>query len=205
VNTDEPITTEILDELFPIRPEELTALHARLASSAHRTGILDIAYTTITTPVGPLLLAASDTGLIRVAYECEDFEAVLHKLAEDISPRILCAPQRLATATDQLLEYFAGRRRQFDLALDRRLSAGFRYAVQSVLPDIEYGRTATYKEVAELVGNPAAVRAVGTACATNPLPVVVPCHRVLRSDGGIGGYIGGAEVKTALLALERAA
>jgi methylated-DNA-[protein]-cysteine S-methyltransferase len=102
-----------------------------------------------------------------------------------------------------LEEYFAGRRRSFDLPLDHALSSGFRAQVQRLLPGIGYGRTRTYKEVAELAGNPRAVRAVGTACATNPLPLVVPCHRVLRSDGGLGGYLGGTEAKEALLALER--
>jgi methylated-DNA-[protein]-cysteine S-methyltransferase len=101
-------------------------------------------------------------------------------------------------------EYFDRRRRTFDLPLDLSLSRGFRQLVQRHLPEIGYGETRSYREVAELVGNPKAVRAVGTACATNPLPVVVPCHRVLRTDGSLGGYIGGLEAKTTLLQLEAA-
>lgn len=192
-------------ELFPIDPRTLDALHDRVVEAARRDGLLDVAYRTVDTPVGPLLLAATDTGLVRVAYEREDFDAVLGTLAERLSPRILRSPARLDDAARQLDEYFAGHRRAFDLRLDHALSAGFRRTVQGWLPDIAYGHTATYGEVAAAVGNPKAVRAVGSACATNPLPVVVPCHRVLRSDGSLGGYVGGPQAKTTLLTLERAA
>lgn len=192
-------------ELFPIDPRTLDALHDRVVEAARRDGLLDVAYRTVDTPVGPLLLAATDTGLVRVAYEREDFDAVLGTLAERLSPRILRSPARLDDAARQLDEYFAGHRRAFDLRLDHALSAGFRRTVQGWLPDIAYGHTATYGEVAAAVGNPKAVRAVGSACATNPLPVVVPCHRVLRSDGSLGGYVGGPRAKTTLLTLERAA
>ena len=192
-------------ELFPIDPRTLDALHDRLVEAARRDGLLDVAYRTVDTPVGPLLLAATDAGLVRVAYEREDFDAVLGTLAERLSPRILRDSARLDDTARQLDEYFAGHRRAFDLRLDHALSAGFRRTVQGWLPDIAYGHTATYGEVAAAVGNPKAVRAVGSACATNPLPVVVPCHRVLRSDGSLGGYVGGPDAKTALLTLERAA
>jgi methylated-DNA-[protein]-cysteine S-methyltransferase len=192
-------------KLFPLDPRTLDALHDRLVEAARRDGLLDVAYRTVDTPVGPLLLAATDAGLVRVAYEREDFDAVLGTLAERLSPRILRDEARLDVAARQLDEYFAGHRRAFDLRLDHALSAGFRRTVQGWLPDIAYGRTATYGEVAAAVGNPKAVRAVGSACATNPLPVVVPCHRVLRSDGSLGGYIGGPDAKTTLLTLERAA
>ncbi|BBY50009.1 methylated-DNA--protein-cysteine methyltransferase [Mycolicibacterium arabiense] len=192
-------------ELFPIDPRALDALHDRVVEAARRDGLLDVAYRTVDTPVGPLLLAATDAGLVRVAYEREDFDAVLGTLAERLSPRILRSPARLDDAARQLDEYFAGHRRAFDLRLDHALSAGFRRTVQGWLPDIAYGHTATYGEVAAAVGNPKAVRAVGSACATNPLPVVVPCHRVLRSDGSLGGYVGGPQAKTTLLTLERAA
>ncbi len=139
---------------------------------------------------------------MRVAFEREDFDAVLESLAVRVSPRILQAPRRLDSAAAQLDDYFAGTRHTFELPVDYALSTGFRRMVQRHLPHIGYGHTQTYKEVAALVGNPKAVRAVGTACATNPLPVVVPCHRVLRSDGGLGGYIGGLDAKTTLLTLE---
>jgi methylated-DNA-[protein]-cysteine S-methyltransferase len=129
---------------------------------------------------------------------------VLQVLADRISPRILSAPIRLEAATRELDEYFAGRRRQFDLSLDLRLSAGFRRTVLTHLPEIGYGHTASYAAVAQLAGSPRAIRAVGTACATNPLPVIVPCHRVVRSDGSIGGYLGGPDAKRILLSLEAA-
>jgi len=105
----------------------------------------------------------------------------------------------------EIEEYFAGRRSQFDVALDFRLSQGFRRNVLGRLCEIGYGQTASYAAVAAAAGNPKAVRAVGSACATNPLPIVVPCHRVVRSDGSIGQYAGGLEAKRTLLALEAAA
>lgn len=190
---------------FPVAPADLELLHARLEHDAATAGVLDVAYRTLDTPVGTLLLAATPAGLVRVAFEREGLDAVLGDLAERISARVLRAPARLDAAVSQLEEYFAGARRVFELPLDHRLSAGFRLAVRRALPDIAYGHTMTYREVAELVGNPKAVRAVGSACATNPLPVVVPCHRVLRSDGTLGGYLGGLDAKTTLLTLEGAA
>lgn len=190
---------------FPIEPGATDALHARLAANAQRLGLLDVAYRFVDTPVGPLLLAATETGLVRVAFESEDFDAVLTTLAAKLSPRILLAPRRLDKVAVQLDEYFAGTRRGFEVPVDYALSSGFRQTVQQYLPLIEYGHTRSYKEVAASVGNPNAVRAVGTACATNPLPVVIPCHRVLRSDGSLGGYLGGLEAKSTLLELEHAA
>jgi methylated-DNA-[protein]-cysteine S-methyltransferase len=184
---------------------DLAALHARLEREAERAGVLDVAYTTIDSPVGSLLLAATERGLVRVAYEREGHDRVLDTLAARLSPRVLRAPKRLDTARRELDEYFTGGRTTFDLPLDFALSGGFRETVQRELSRIAYGHTLSYKDVATVVGNPGAVRAVGTACATNPLPVVVPCHRVLRADGGLGGYIGGLDAKTALLTLEKAA
>ena len=183
----------------------LSRLRGRLELAAAAEGLLDVAYSTIDSPVGTLLLAATPAGLVRVAYDTEDHEGVLDTLSRRLSPRVLRAPRRLDAAARELDEYFAGRRRAFDLPLDLSLSAGFRRLVQRHLPEIGYGQTRSYRQVAELVGNPKAVRAVGTACATNPLPVVVPCHRVLRSDGTLGGYVGGLAAKTALLHLEAAA
>ncbi|MGH3583402.1 MAG: methylated-DNA--[protein]-cysteine S-methyltransferase [Mycobacterium sp.] len=183
---------------------DLAALQARLAADADRDGVLDIAYRVVDSPVGSLLIAATDQGLLRVAFAGEGHDAVLQQLADKVSPRILLAPERLDAAAHALDEYFAGTRRHFDLPLDWRLSAGFRNTVLRHLPDIGYGHTASYAAVAALAGNPKAVRAVGTACATNPLPVVVPCHRVVRSDGTMGGYLGGAEAKRLLLDLEAA-
>lgn len=189
------------------RPDDdtLEQLHARLGAAAEREKLLDVAYRHIDSPVGSLLLAATETGLVRVAYAREDYEAVLAVLAERIGPRILRAPGRLEDAARQLGEYFAGERTHFELRLDDRLSTGFRRRVLAQLPEIGYGRTVSYAALAQLAGSPKAVRAVGTACGTNPLPVVVPCHRVVRSDGTAGGYIGGPEAKHVLLTLEAAA
>jgi methylated-DNA-[protein]-cysteine S-methyltransferase len=186
-------------------PDRLADLHNRLAAAAGRDGVLDVAYRTVDSPVGQLLLAATDQGLIRVAYAREDHDAVLQQLADKVSPRILLAPARLDAVARELDEYFGRARRTFDVPLDWRLAAGFRAAVLHHLPEIGYGRTASYADVAALAGSPKAVRAVGTACAKNPLPVVVPCHRVVRSDGAMGGYLGGPEAKRLLLDLEAAA
>jgi methylated-DNA-[protein]-cysteine S-methyltransferase len=180
-------------------------LHARLAAAAAEAGILDIAFRTVDTPVGTLLLAATEKGLVRVAYATEDHDRVLDQLANRVSPRVLRAPARLDPAARQLGEYFAGRRHAFELPLDFELTRGFRRTVLGHLPGIGYGTTASYAAVAAAVGNPRAVRAVGSACATNPLPVVLPCHRVVRSDGTLGEYVGGPAVKRALLTLEAAA
>lgn len=198
------------DEAFPvpaapIGPETLATLHRRLEAAAQAEGLVDVAYTTVDSPVGRLLLATTPRGLIRVAFAIEDHDQVLESLAAKVSPRILRAPRQLDAAARELDEYFDHKRLAFDLALDLSLSRGFRQLVQRHLPEIGYGQTRSYKEMAEMVGNPKAIRAVGTACATNPLPVVVPCHRVLRADGSLGGYIGGLEAKTILLELEAAA
>ncbi len=152
-----------------------------------------------------MLLAATDKGLVRVAFEREDHDQVLETLGARISARVLHAPERVATAAREIDEYFAGHRFSFDLPLDFALSSGFRRWVQQYLSRIGCGHTRTYKDVAQLVDSPRAVRAVGTACATNPLPVVVPCHRVLRTDGSLGGYIGGLDAKATLLTLEETA
>jgi methylated-DNA-[protein]-cysteine S-methyltransferase len=189
----------------PSDAETLLRLRDRLGLAADAEGLLDIAYTTIDSPVGTLLLAATPKGLVRVAYEIEDHDRVLDTLAQRLSPRVLRAPKRLDPAARELDEYFGRQRRVFDVPLDLSLSKGFRQLVQRHLPEIGYGQTRTYKQVAELVGNPKAFRAVGTACATNPLPVVVPCHRVLPASGASGGYVGGPDAKKALLSLEAAA
>jgi methylated-DNA-[protein]-cysteine S-methyltransferase len=202
IQTDDDVTAALS---MPVDTDTLDRLHRRLQRAAERERLIDVAYTTIDTPVGSLLLAATTKGLIRVAYDRENHDAVLQSLADRVSPRILRAPQRLDIAVREIEEYFAGRRTGFDLPIDFSLSHGFREQVQRHLSQIAYGRTESYKDVAVIVGKPKAVRAVGTACATNPLPIVVPCHRVLRADGTLGGYVGGLAAKTALLDLERAA
>jgi len=195
------------DDLFATSADAdtLARLHRKLEQAAEDEGLLDVAYRTVDSPVGTLLLAATPLGLVRVAYDVEGHDHVLDTLASRLSPRVLRAPKRLDAVARELDEYFGGRRRSFDVPLDLSLSRGFRLRVQQRLPSIEYAQTRSYQQVAELVGNPKAVRAVGTACATNPLPVVLPCHRVLRADGTPGGYVGGPAAKTTLLSLEAAA
>ena len=182
----------------------LDRLHARLVDAAAADDTLDIAYRMLDTPLGPLLLAATPAGLLRVAYESEDHDTVLTSLAERVSPRVLRAPGRLDDVAREIEDYFAGRRTTFDLPLDLQLAHGFRREVLTHLRDIAYGATASYSAVAAAAGRPTAVRAVGTACAVNPLPIVIPCHRVVRSDGSIGAYLGGVAAKQALLSLEAA-
>jgi methylated-DNA-[protein]-cysteine S-methyltransferase len=184
---------------------QMAALHTRLISEAQAAGLLDLGYRTLDTPVGTLLLAATPAGLVRVAFSREGVEDVLAELAVKLSPRILAAPGRLDDTVRQLEEYFAGRRHRFELPLDLSLSSGFRRTVLAYLPRITYGQTASYATVAAAVHNPRAVRAVGSACATNPLPLVIPCHRVIRSDGMAGSYRGGSDVKRQLLDMEAAA
>jgi methylated-DNA-[protein]-cysteine S-methyltransferase len=185
--------------------EEVERLHRRLEEFAEAAKILDVAYATIDTPVGMLLLATTERGLLRVAFEIEGFDRVIDELGRRVSPRILKSPKKLERAAFEIDEYFGRRRQKFDLDLDFALSSGFRQVVQRYLSHIPYGTTESYKQVAVLVGSPKAVRAVGTACATNPLPIVVPCHRVLRTNGELGGYLGGLAMKTSLLKLEGAA
>lgn len=194
-----------LSHLFPLDEEHMRRVRQLLDDQAGDAGLVDVGYTVIDSPIGALLLAATSRGLVRVAFDSEDHDAVLAKLAEKISPRVLEADAQLAPIAAQVEEYFAGQRRDFDIPLDRRLSSGFRREVQRQLSEIPYGTTQSYSEVAAAIGQPTAVRAVGTACAQNPIPLVVPCHRVLRSDGSLGGYRGGLPAKQQLLELEAAA
>ena len=198
---DHPLETPP-EELFDVDPGTLERLRARLGEQAGSSGELDVAYRLLDSPLGPLLLACTERGVVRLGYACEGFDGVLQGLADAVGPRVLRSPSRLDEAARQLEEYFEGRRQAFELPLDRRLSAGFRGEVQRYLPSIAYGSTVSYGRIAATLGRPRAVRAVGTACATNPLPVIIPCHRVLRADGSLGGYVGGTEAKRSLLALE---
>jgi len=198
----EPERSDFFVALPAIDEETTRRLHDRFVREAETAGLLDVAYRTIDSPVGPLLLAATAKGLVRVAYGREGHEKVLARLARELSPRVLHAPARLDAAAKEIDEYFAGLRQGFDLPLDWTLARGFRRVVLTRLRAIGYGRTASYAAIAMAVGNPKAMRAVGTACATNPIPVVVPCHRVVRSDGSIGQYVGGVDAKRTLLTLE---
>ncbi|WP_352300320.1 methylated-DNA--[protein]-cysteine S-methyltransferase [Kineosporia sp. NBRC 101731] len=183
--------------------DQQAVLRARLARAAGEHDLLDVAYRTIDTELGPLLLAATPQGLVRVAFAVEGHEKVLTDLADRVGPRVLHAPAQLDLAAHQIDEYLHGGRQHFDLMLDLRLASGsFRHSVLTHLQTLAYGSTASYAAVAVAAGSPKAVRAVGTACARNPLPVVVPCHRVVRSDGTMGQYVGGPAAKQTLLQLE---
>jgi methylated-DNA-[protein]-cysteine S-methyltransferase len=197
------MTANLFDELAA-DDGDLARLHQRLEHDADADGVLDVAYRTIDTPVGSLLLAASTVGLIRVAYDIEGHDAVLARIADTVSPRILRAPARLDNVARQIDEYFAKRRTAFEVPVDLRLAEGFRRSVIEHLRAIGYGHRESYATVAAAIGRPRAVRAVGTACAHNPLPVVIPCHRVVRSDGSTGQYVGGPQAKSTLLDLEAA-
>ncbi len=199
---DDPMIAELQRAVGEPDPATMTGLHAVLAAAAEREELLDVAYRIVDSPFGPLLVAATPLGLVRVAFEREDHDAVLARLAVELSPRILESNPRTDAVARQLDEYFAGERRAFDVLLDHQLVHGFRRDVVAHLCDIEYGTTESYAAVAGAVGNPKAVRAAGSACSHNPIPVVVPCHRVVRSDGTIGHYLGGTEMKAALLAME---
>ncbi len=188
--------------LVPVDEGHMARLHVELVRRATAAGLVDVSYRVLDSPVGRLLLAATPVGLVRVAFEVEGHDAVIDRLAGLLGPRVLHNPLYLDGVARQLDEYFGGHRRSFDLALDMRLSRGFRAEVLAHLRQIPYGVVESYSAVAAAVGNPRAVRAVGTACATNPIPLVVPCHRVVRSDGTIGRYGCGSEAKRLLLALE---
>jgi methylated-DNA-[protein]-cysteine S-methyltransferase len=178
-------------------------LDRRLADRAAAEGLLDVAYATVDSPLGPLVVAATPRGLVRVAYTEFKLDAdVIDELARKLSPRILEAPARLDGVRRELDEYFEGRRTGFDVPIDWALTRGFTSAVLRATARIRFGQTSTYAEVATRAGSPRAVRAAGNALGSNPLPVVVPCHRVLRTGGALGGYTGGLERKEFLLRLE---
>lgn len=185
--------------------EALARARAALVAQAERERTAELFYRRVPSPLGELLLVAGHEGVLRLAFEGEDHEAVLAELAARVSPRLLEGGSLLAEAARELQEYFAGRRRDFEVPVDLRLARGFRARVAQALRGIRYGERRSYAEVARLVGSPQAVRAVGTACARNPVPLLVPCHRVVRSDGTVGAYRGGHEAKRFLLSLEAAA
>jgi methylated-DNA-[protein]-cysteine S-methyltransferase len=174
-----------------------------VCEAAAAAGLLDVAYATLDSPLGKLLLATTPRGLIRLAYlSSGDESEVLEQLAASVSPRVLAAAWRLDEPRRELEQYFAGRRRRFDIPLDWQLTRGFSRRVLEAAARIPYGATATYKQVAGEAGNPKAFRAAGNALGSNPIPIVVPCHRILHSGGGLGGYTGGVEKKRLLLAVE---
>jgi methylated-DNA-[protein]-cysteine S-methyltransferase len=180
------------------------ALGQRFIRRAEEEGLLDVAYTEFDSPVGRLLLAATPRGLVRITFPVETPETVLEQLAESVSPRILESPAKLDDVRRELDRYFEGELHDFDVPLDWQLTRGFYRKVLRATARIPYGQTRSYSEMAKRAGSPRAVRATGSALGSNPLPIVVPCHRVLRSGGALGGYGGGLDVKQALLELEGA-
>ncbi|WP_404312632.1 methylated-DNA--[protein]-cysteine S-methyltransferase [Agrococcus terreus] len=180
----------------------LDALRARLAAHAAGVGLLDVAVRTLDTRLGALLLAATERGLVSVTFDGAHPDATLERLARELSPRILRAPARLDAAARGLEALIEGGARAFDGPLDLALARGFGRDVVERLREIPYGETRSYGQVAAAVGSPRAVRAVGTACRRNPLPIAIPCHRVVRSDGSLGQYAGGEAAKRLLLAVE---
>lgn len=183
-------------------PVDLDALTAAVGRRAAAEGVLDLAYAEVESPLGRLLAVATPQGLVHLGYPNRPVDDQLEALAGRISPRIVEAPVELDAVRRQLDEYFAGRRRDFELDLDWQLSAGFARAVLERTAAIPFGETRTYGEMAAAAGSPRAFRAAGSALGSNSIPIVVPCHRVLRSGGGLGGYGGGLDVKRELLTLE---
>jgi methylated-DNA-[protein]-cysteine S-methyltransferase len=177
---------------------------ARLTRRIAAEGLADVSYAAADSPFGTLLLAATKRGLVRLAFPEESLDSMLEGLARRISPRIVEAPQALNGARRELDEYFSGRRRAFDLALDRQLISPFGRRVLRVTSEIPYGGHLSYAEVAADAGSPRGSRAAGNALGANPIPIVIPCHRVLRRGGALGGYGGGIERKRWLLELEGA-
>jgi len=183
-------------------PQQMVIMEERFARAADDRALVDIAYTVEDSPVGRLLLAVSERGVARISYVDDSVDGILADLAVRTSPRIVHMPARLDRVRRELDEYFAGRRRAFDLDLDLSTVGPFGRAVLRATSSIGFGSTASYAEVARRAGNERAVRAAGTALGKNPIPIVVPCHRVLRTGGGLGGYTGGLDRKRALLDLE---
>jgi methylated-DNA-[protein]-cysteine S-methyltransferase len=177
-------------------------LSRALAAGAEREGLLDVAYATVDSPLGPLLAARTPRGLVMLAYVLDGIEPRLERLAREISPRVLEAPARLDRERRQIDEYFARRRERFDIAIDWTLIRGFSRAVLERTAAIPFGQASTYGAIAAEAGSPRGSRATGNALGSNPIPIVIPCHRVLRSGGGIGGYTGGLDRKRYLLGLE---
>jgi len=175
---------------------------ARFAPAAERAGLVDLAYATLDSPLGALVGVVSSKGLVRLAYEDDRGEEVLAELARRVSPRLLEMPARLEPLERELDEYFAGRRRDFAVPVDLRLAPGFARRVLAACAKLPYGETSSYGKVARAAGNERAARAAGNALGANPIPIVVPCHRVLHAGGGLGGYTGGLGRKEHLLALE---
>ena len=206
-----PLTEKQLEKMLKQAPSgsDLDRAVQALLARAERDGLIDVAYAPVDSPFGRLLVARTDRGVVRVALPSElsrrSDDEVLDDLARYVSPRVLEAPAKLDEERRELEAYFEGKRDHFDVPVDWELTpGGFRSRALHAVARIPYGKTKTYAEIAKTAGNPRAFRAAGTACGKNPIPLIVPCHRVVQSDGGIGNYGGGPEMKRALLSLEGA-
>lgn len=188
----------------PAASVDRARLDARLERAARGAGLLDVAYATLDSPLGQLLVAVTPRGLVRLAYPGERDDRVLEELAERLSPRVLRAPRRTDAVRRELEDYFAGRQRRFSTPIDWSLVRGFAAGVLQATARVPFGQLTTYRQVAESAGSPRGYRAAGNALGANPIPIVVPCHRVVHADGGLGGYTGGLERKRFLLQLEGA-
>jgi methylated-DNA-[protein]-cysteine S-methyltransferase len=176
-------------------------------AAAAQDGGADVAYAVEPSPVGDLLLARTGKGLAAVHFQFEpgDLDAYLERVSARISPRVIESPARLDDVRRQLEEYFAGERRTFDLTVDYAMAGeGFSRRILHALEHIPYGEVRSYRDAAREAGNERAVRAAGNALGANPIPIVVPCHRIVRTGGALGGYGGGPERKRFLLELEGA-
>lgn len=200
-----PASDTFADDSLTVEIERrATVASARLADAAAEAGLLDVAYGFADSPFGPLLVAVTPIGLVRVAYPDRDVGGELERLAADVSPRVMESPRATEAIRRELHEYFDGLRQDFSVRPDITRVRGFTRSVLERTARIPYGSVATYKEVAAETGSPRAFRAAGNALGANPVPIVVPCHRVVASGGGLGGYTGGADRKLALLRLEGA-
>ncbi|MGB6424716.1 MAG: methylated-DNA--[protein]-cysteine S-methyltransferase [Solirubrobacterales bacterium] len=179
-------------------------LAAALAARADREGLIEVAYSSVDSPVGTLMVAATDAGLVRLGLAGTDHGLMLEQLAGTVGPRVIETSARFDPLRRELEEYFEGRRRRFEYPLDWRLTSGFVRTVLERTAEIPFGSTRTYAEMATLAGSPRAFRAAGSALGANPIPILVPCHRVLRKGGGLGGYAGGLDTKRTLLRIEGA-
>jgi methylated-DNA-[protein]-cysteine S-methyltransferase len=184
--------------------DDVDRLTQQTVKRADSEGLIDVAYTTVDSPHGEIFLAATDRGVVRLGLPNYGTETLLTELAATVSPRVLESPKRLEPARRELDAYFEGKLRDFHVPVDWSLARGFTDKVLHVVAGIPYGKTLSYGEVASRAGNPRAFRAAGTACGHNPVPLIVPCHRVVQSSGLPGNYGGGPEMKQALLELEGA-
>lgn len=191
-----------LKGLVKVMEDRSAELAASVAELAGARGLIDVAYSFVDSPFGDLLVAVTKQGLVRVEYPNHDFDETLEELAAKVSPRVLESRASTDRVRREMEEYFSGNRRSFTVRVDLSLVHGFTRKVLEQTARIPFGAVSTYREMAMRAGSPRAVRAAGNALGSNPIPIVVPCHRVVRTGGGLGGYTGGLDRKVKLLQLE---